>query len=128
MGFETLLSESDVLSIHVHLTEKTRGLISSEALSKMKKNAVIINTSRGGIIDEDALLIALTSGNIAGAGLDVIHGEWESNLSEHALIKYAREHENLIITPHIGGSTVESIVGAREFMAIKLANFLKTID
>ena len=61
---------------------------------------------------------------MAGAGLDVIHGEWDENLTEHPLIKYARRNDNLIITPHIGGSTAESIVAARIFMAQKLADYL----
>jgi len=125
VDFSTLLSESDILSIHIHLNEANRGLISTETFSMMKQGIIIINTSRGAIINEEAFLDALESGKVSGAGLDVIHGEWESNLSEHPLIKYSQEHDNLIITPHIGGSTVESIVGAREFMAQKLADYIK---
>lgn len=127
VDIDALLSESDVLSIHVHLTEETRGLLSKEMFLKMKHGINILNTSRGAIIDEEALLNALETGKVGGAGLDVIQGEWNSNLSEHPLIKYARTHDNLIITPHIGGSTVESIVGARKFMAEKLANYLKSL-
>ena len=80
----------------------------------------MINTSRGAIVDEAALLSALESGHLGGAGLDVINGEWDEDLFNHPLIRYARENMNLIISPHIGGSTVESIVGAREFVADKL--------
>ena len=127
VDFETLLSESDILSIHIHLTKETRGLLSRDAFSKMKHGIIIINTSRGAIIDEEALLNSLESGWVSGAGLDVIHGEWNQNLSEHPLIAYARRHDNLIITPHIGGATVESIVGAREFMARRLFDYLKSI-
>jgi len=115
------------LSVHIHLTKKTNKLLSRSALAKMKQGIIIINTSRGAIIDEAALLDALASGRVAGAGLDVINGEWDENLYEHPLIQYAREHNNLIITPHIGGSTVESIVGAREFMARKLADYLQSL-
>ena len=127
VDFDTLLIESDVLSVHIHLTKKTNKLLSRSALAKMKQGIIIINTSRGAIIDEAALLDALASGRVAGAGLDVINGEWDENLYEHPLIQYAREHNNLIITPHIGGSTVESIVGAREFMARKLADYLQSL-
>ncbi|ODS33760.1 MAG: D-3-phosphoglycerate dehydrogenase (PGDH) [Candidatus Scalindua rubra] len=127
VGLDTLLSDSDVLTIHIHLTKETRGLISHEVFYKMKPGIIIINTSRGGIIDEEALLDALKTGQVGGAGLDVINGEWDDNLADHSLIKYAKTHENLIITPHIAGSTVESIVDAREFMAKKLADYLKSL-
>ena len=126
VDFNTLLAQSDILSIHVHLNSETRGMISREAISRMKKGVIIINTSRGAIIDEEAFLEALTAGHIGGAGLDVIQGEWDKGLVNHPLIKYSREHGNLIITPHIGGSTIESIVGAREFMARKLGARLKS--
>ena len=127
VDFKTLLSKCDILSLHVHLNEKNEHFINSEAIKLMKNNAIIINTSRGRIIDETALLSALHSKSIAGAALDVIDGEWMTvdELSEHPLIKFARENNNLIISPHIGGSTVESIHGARIFMARKMAEFLK---
>lgn len=94
----------------------------------MKKGVIIINTSRGAIIDEEAFLNALSSGHVAAAGLDVIVGEWSDNLINHPLIKYARSHDNLIITPHIGGSTVESIVGAQIFTVNKLVKYLKELS
>ncbi|MFB0564468.1 MAG: NAD(P)-dependent oxidoreductase [Candidatus Aminicenantaceae bacterium] len=125
VDFDTLLSESDVLTIHIHLTEKNRGILSREAFRNMKQGVVIINTSRGALIDEEALLEALESGKVAAAGLDVIQGEWDHNLVDHPLIKYAREHDNLIITPHIGGATVESIIDARIYVAQKLAYYIK---
>jgi lactate dehydrogenase-like 2-hydroxyacid dehydrogenase len=90
----------------------------------MKPGVVIINTSRGAIIDEKALLKTLKSGHVGAAGLDVIHGEWDENIYDHPLIKYARTHDNLVITPHIAGATIESIVGARVFMAKKLADYI----
>jgi D-3-phosphoglycerate dehydrogenase len=120
-----LLDQSDVITIHIHLTEENRGFISAELFDKMKSDVVIINTSRGAIIDEEALLKNLKSGRVGAAGLDVIHGEWDKNIYDHPLIKYARTHENLVITPHIAGSTNESIVGARIFMAKKLADYIR---
>ena len=125
VDFDTLLARSDVLSIHIHLTKENQGRISYEAFAKMKQGVVIINTSRGAIIDEEALLKALKSGKIMAAGLDVICGEWDKDLASHSLIQYARNHKNLIITPHIAGATVESIIGARVFMAEKLASYIK---
>jgi len=123
--FDTLLRESDVISVHVHLRPETRHLLSRDAFEKMKDGVIIINTSRGGLIDEQALLDGLNSGKVAAAGLDVIDGEWMEDISQHPLIQYARSHENLVITPHIGGSTIESVVGARIFMARKLADYLR---
>jgi D-3-phosphoglycerate dehydrogenase len=119
-----LLQRSDVITIHIHLTEKNRGYMSAELIDQMKPGVVIINTSRGAIIDEKALLKNLKSGRVGGAGLDVIHGEWDENIYDHPLIKYARTHDNLVITPHIAGATIESIVGARAFMAKKLADYI----
>jgi len=124
VDFNTLLAESDILSVHIHLNDETRNMFSDQTFSKMKNGAIIINTSRGAIIDEQALLRSLESGKIGGAGLDVIHGEWDTDLQKHPLIQYANFHTNLIISPHIGGSTTESIEGARIFTARKLANHL----
>lgn len=108
VGFERLLRESDVLTIHIHLTDENRGLLNRDALSAMKAGSILVNTSRGAIIDEAALLEALGNGPLMAAGLDVIEGEWREDLAEHPLIVYARSHSNLIITPHVGGVTYES--------------------
>lgn len=124
VDFDTLLARSDVLSIHIHLTEENRGLISREAFAKMKPGIVIINTSRGAIIDEDAFVEALESGGVAGAGLDVIHGEWRDDLADHPLIRYAREHDNLVIVPHLGGVTYEAQDMTLQFIAGKLLSVL----
>ena len=121
--FEELLRRADVISIHVHLTEKTRGLIGYGELAAMKPDAVLINTSRGAVIDEEALLQALASGYLAGAGLDIIDGEWQSDLETHPVLTYARLHDNLIVTPHIGGVTYESQSAAFLATANKLIDF-----
>ena len=91
----------------------------------MKNTAILINSSRGGLIDEAALLRALNDGQIAGAGLDLIDGEWLEDIAGHPLVKYAAQHDNLFITPHIGGNTYESIYGARIFIAHKISGFLR---
>ena len=123
--FDRVLAESDVLSIHIHLTEKSRGLIDAKALAKMKRGAVLINTSRGAIVDEVALLAALQSGHLGGAGLDVIDGEWRNDLELHPLVSYAGKHENLVITPHIAGATFESQRAASEHIIQKLKAYME---
>ncbi|WP_053363465.1 hydroxyacid dehydrogenase [Bacillus sp. FJAT-27251] len=100
--FEKVLRESDFISIHIPLTSETHYLFSTKEFKSMKKNAVIINTSRGGIIDEAALFEAVTSGLIAGAYLDVL--ENEPITRDHFLLK----NNNISITPHIAGLTEES--------------------
>ena len=128
VNFKTLLSESDILTIHIHLTPESENMINRDAIKSMKTGAILINTSRGKIINENALIEALNNGHLAGAGLDVIDGEWLSRkeLLRHPLIQYAKEHKNIIIVPHIGGATFESVHGARVFMAKKMAEFIRT--
>jgi D-3-phosphoglycerate dehydrogenase len=127
VDFQTLLRQSDVLTVHIHLTPETDGIIGPAAFEQMKPTAILLNTSRGRIVDETALLAALQSGRIAGAGLDVIDGEWLSDDERyhHPLVAYARDNESLLISPHIGGATTESIYGARIFMAKKIADWLR---
>lgn len=108
VDFRHLLCESDVVSIHVPLNEETQGMFDHSSLAMLKEGAVVINTSRGAVIDETALLDALKSGRLGGVGLDVIDGEWCQDLASHPLIQYARTHSNLIVLPHIGGVTYES--------------------
>jgi (S)-sulfolactate dehydrogenase len=100
----TLLAAADVLSLHVPLTAETRHLIGAEALAAMRPDAVLINTSRGGIVEEPALAEALRGGRLAGAALDVFAHE---PLTREA----ARAFDgcpNLILTPHVAGVTAES--------------------
>jgi D-3-phosphoglycerate dehydrogenase / 2-oxoglutarate reductase len=125
VSFEQLLRESDVLTVHIHLTEENRGLVNRDTLAAMKHGAILVNTSRGAIIDEAALLEALRHGPLKAAGLDVIDGEWRKDLAEHPLIVYARSHHNLIITPHVGGVTFESQEMAFDAAATMLADYLK---
>ncbi len=126
VDFHTLLAHSDAVTIHIHLTEENRNLFSREVFGRMKRGALLINTSRGAIIDEAALIEALDSGQLAGAGLDVIHGEWSDNLVDHPLLLYSRHHPNLVITPHIGGITYESQRMAYERIVSMVVDFIKT--
>lgn len=100
---DQLLSEADIVSIHLPLTDSTRSFIGENELSRMRPGAILINTSRGGIVDEEALITALSDGTIGGAALDVLATEPHVNDSLFQV-------PNLLLTPHIGGSTEESIV------------------
>lgn len=99
-----VLSQSDVISLHIPLLDSTRHLIDAAALNQMKTDAVLINTARGGIVDELALAAALDQGAIGGAALDVFE---EEPLSKRTREAFA-EVPNLILTPHIAGLTTES--------------------
>jgi len=103
--FDTLLNQSDIISIHAPLNPATEYLIDEDALKKMKKTAVLLNLGRGDIIREEALLKALETGEIAGAGLDVISAE--PMLPDNPLLKI-KDSTKLIITPHIAWATVEA--------------------
>ena len=98
---------SDFITVHVHLAEETRGLLSEELLTQIKPGAVIINTSRGGIVSEPALVAALRAGRLAGAGLDVL--ESEPDIESSPLLALARGHDNVIITPHCGGFSPDAV-------------------
>ena len=100
----SLLSEADVVSLHVPLAPETRGLISAEAIARMKPRAVLINAARGGVVDENAVATALRSGHLSGAALDVFS---EEPLSAQAASAFA-DVPNLVLTPHIAGVTEES--------------------
>lgn len=122
-----LLAASDVVSLHVPLDDATRGLIGGAALARMKPGALLVNTSRGEIVERDALLAALVSGRLGGAALDVVDDErpGAGTMKGHPLIEYAAEHENLIITPHIGGATWDSMRKTEVFMAHKLRRWAR---
>lgn len=122
-----LIVRSDVLTVHVPLTGATRGLVGIEELDLLPRGAILINTSRGEVIDEGALVRALEVGHLAGAAVDVIAGERQVEVREGSpLLTYARTHDNLVITPHIAGATVESMAKTEIFMARKLASFMRS--
>lgn len=100
-SFETLLKESDFLSLHVPLTPETRHIIDGKTLSLMKDNAILVNTARGPVVDEKALVEALRNKKIAGAGLDVFEGEPHVDPNLLGL-------DNVVLAPHIGSATGET--------------------
>jgi len=116
---EKLFKESDVVSVHVLLTPETYDLVDDSHLKLMKKDAVIINTSRGEIFKKDSLFNALKNGWIKGAAIDVMHDERQdgSHLKNDKLWEYAKKNSNLIITPHLGGVSYEAMAATEIFIA-----------
>lgn len=113
VSFEKVIAESDVLSLHCPLNDETRHLINGNILKQMKKSALLINTARGAVVDEQALADALRSGEIAGAGIDVL--SQEPPVDGNPLLD--RDIPNLVITPHIAWAAVEARQRAVQQMA-----------
>ena len=117
-GIDELIATADYVTLHVPLVPQTKGLIGEKEFKKMKKTAFLINTARGGVVDEKALLKALDEGDIAGAALDVFENEppldWE-----------LAKHPKLIATPHLASSTKEAQVRVGELTADKVIAGLK---
>lgn len=124
--FERLLRESDCISVHVHFEPSTRHLLDASAFRMMKDGVVLINTSRGGLLDEAALLAALKTKKVAAFGADVLSNEWRKDMRDNLVVQYALTHDNVVITPHIGGRSEYSLRVAREFTAQKIAHWLRT--
>jgi len=103
---DELLEKSDFITVHVPLTEETKGMIGKKEISKMKKGAYLINSARGGIIDEEALLDALREGKLSGAALDVYEQQppFENKVSDELI-----RDEKVIATPHSIGQTIEAV-------------------
>jgi len=114
-----LVSKSDVISLHVHVTDETKYMFNKELLGKLKKNSYIINTSRGEIVDERAIVKSLDSGNLAGYATDVIENEFD-NINNSPIVKAMRQGKNVIVTPHVGGMTYEGQQKAYEWAVKKL--------
>jgi D-3-phosphoglycerate dehydrogenase / 2-oxoglutarate reductase len=124
-GLDDLLRRAHLVSLHVSLSDATRGLLGAAELGRMREGAWLVNTARGELVDEQALLGALRSGRLAGAALDVLRDERPAGMAEHPLVRHAREHSNLLITPHIGGATAESMAKTERFLADRLAAILE---
>jgi D-3-phosphoglycerate dehydrogenase len=112
VGLDELFSRSDFITLHVPMTAETRHMVNSGRLASMKRTAFLVNTSRGGVVDEAALAEALGKGVIAGAALDVFEAEPPTGAILSA--------PNVVLTPHIGGQTAEAQVSAITVIADKL--------
>lgn len=121
---DTLLRESHVVSLHLPLMPETERMVDAEWFERMQ-GAVLINAARGGIVDDVALITALESGRVAAAGLDVLSGETPLGMGDHPLVQYARTHDNVLITPHSAGSSVESQIKSFAHAARRLADHLQ---
>ena len=103
---EYIFSECDVISLHVHVTDETKYMIDKKLLGLMKKNSYIINTSRGEIVNERDIVSALKNETLGGYATDVVENEFD-DLNDSPIIKAMNEGQNIIVTPHIGGMTIE---------------------
>lgn len=119
MPLDDLLASSDIVSIHLRLSDESRGLINRDRLAKMKAGSLLINTSRGAIVDEDALVEALNENRIAGAGLDVFAVEPLPSSSP------LRKMPNVLLTPHIGWQVSDVLHEFVEIAADQLTMWLK---
>ena len=124
-----LVSRSDVVTVHVPHEPETAGMINRDVFQAMKPGAYFINTARGELVDFSALRAVLESGRLAGAALDVFEGEFEPGFAErlpgHPLLAWARVHDNLLLTPHIGGSTIDAW---RETELFTIRKIIRTLE
>jgi glycerate dehydrogenase len=118
--FDELLPQLDVLSLHCPLTEATRGLVSAARLARMKRDAILINTARGALVDTRALADALLAGRLGGAGIDVL--EREPPPPDHPLLDPSIP--NLIVTPHVAWAAREARQRCLDELALNVESFL----
>jgi len=118
-----LLQKSDVIFLHTHVTDETRGMVDKEFLSKMKKGSYLINTARGELVNEKAIIESIRAGHLKGYGTDVIADEF-GNINKSELVEFTilNPNSNVIITPHIGGMTIEGQTKAYHWAVRKFKN------
>jgi len=129
VSFDELLKESDVVSVHAHLSPETEKMLNKDVFAKMKKTAYLVNTSRGELVDEGALLNALEQKKIAGYATDILSHELTlvEHFSNHPLVEYAKKHRNCIIVPHTGGLTYDSRIATDVFISRKIREYAKNL-
>lgn len=118
-----LLKSSDIISIHIHSNEDNKNFIDKEKIYSIKKGALVINTSRGSIWDENVFYKALLNDNIGGVATDVITTEL-NDIKKSPLWQAQQKGENIIITPHIGGATYDAMWACEEFIVDKFDEYL----
>jgi len=107
VSIDELLEKSDVVFLHTHVTDETRGMVDEEFLSKMKQDSYLINTARGELVDEIAIIESIKIGHLKGYGTDVIKDEF-GDIENSELVEFSiNPNNNVVITPHIGGMTIE---------------------
>lgn len=119
-----LLVSSDVVALHVHVNDETQGMINAECLSQMRDDVLLVNTSRGDIVNEDDLVAFLSKNPQARVATDVLADEVRKRLAS-PLLRYAAESDQVTITPHIGGMTREAQEIAYGHAAQRLKDFLE---
>jgi D-3-phosphoglycerate dehydrogenase / 2-oxoglutarate reductase len=119
LPLDELLAAADVVSLHLPGSAENAGFLDAGRIARMRPGAVLVNTARGEIVDETALLAALESGRLAGAALDVLAGDssWDGAAPpDHPLLALARRSDRLLVTPHVGGHGDRSVAGTRAFV------------
>ncbi|TGK07954.1 hypothetical protein EHO59_07625 [Leptospira semungkisensis] len=119
ISLDELLSTSDIISIHLRLSDESKGLLDSQKFNRIKEGSILINTARGAILDENALMDVLKSGRLAGAGLDVFE---EEPLKKDSPLRFL---PNVLLTPHIGWTVEEVFEEFADIAATQIAQFLK---
>lgn len=122
VDIDTLIQESDIITIHIPLSDATRNLISAERISKMKKTAIVVNTARGAVTDEEALCRAIEEGKIAGLGTDVYSAE---PFTEESPFYRIRERKNVCLTPHMAWGAKEARERCYSEMILNMQAFYK---
>ena len=118
----TLLEYSDVVFLHTHVTDETRGIVDDEFLSQMKQGSYLVNTARGELVDEDAIIKSIKQGHLKGYGTDVIKDEF-GDIQNSKLVEFSiNPNSNVVITPHIGGMTIEGQTKAYTWAVRKFKN------
>lgn len=127
VDLSTLLANADVVCLLISWSEENNAFMNAACFSEMKTGAYFINTARGELVDEKALLNALESGKLKGAALDVLHGDsaWPGRaVDTSGLLTYAQRNNNLLITPHMGGYGKDSIAKTRTFVTNKFLSLI----
>lgn len=125
-GMQEALSESDFVTIHVGFSEDLRGMIGAEQIRMMKRGCIFINTSRGELVDEQALADAVADGHIGGVGIDVLRGEPDT--AAHPLVALARDNPRVVVTPHIGGFSPDALARVVRFGCGRLRSALTGVS
>jgi D-3-phosphoglycerate dehydrogenase len=131
VDLDDLLARAEFLTVHLPLDDSTRGFLSAERLARLPTGAWLVNTARGELIDDDALIEALESGRLAGAALDVVADDsvWLGRVPpSQPLVAYARANANLLITPHVGGYTGASRAATQRWIGEAFARAVRAAD